>query len=344
MRFKEIIKKDVRLTVICFFAFMVIIVFLGSQLKKNIYVVTNNPKIEFQIKDSYENDKEIFEDLIDLCCWMYDCQEKIDAVYSYDSISKRFSHNYWLSNKEYFYNENNKIEYKLETFALENAKKLIEKSNVKYKDEIIDILYETDLLHIAIASEKYKSENTNDLISYLGSFAGSSNEADTFKIQIFYELDNEKICEAISEYIKSFYSSGNITCERKDKICALISDIGQTKRFSEEISNLEKYFEENEVKENAENDNKTNIHKISSYKRWVGVNGTIRYRCTEICTDKCGNGCDSCISRMLADDNSCTFEYGFSQGNDNGWIGCYKCGDIDSEYWFEWYREKLGLD
>lgn len=245
---KEKMKKIALITVICFVVLGVILAIFYNKFKKNIYVIRNNPKVEFQIKEKYENDKEIFKELIKLSSWMYDCQEKIDDIYSYDSISERFSNDYWLLNREYFSNENDKIENKLETIALEKAKKLIEKSNVKYKSQIIDSIYESDLSEIAIANEKYKSDNTKDFISYLERFAGSSIKANTFKIQIFYEFDNEKIHKAISDYIKSFYTYESITYERKDEICALISDIGQTELFAKEISDLEKYFEQNNIK------------------------------------------------------------------------------------------------
>lgn len=244
---KEKMKKIAIIAVVCFVVLCVILAIFYNKFKKNIYVITNNPKIELQINNC-KNDKEIFEELIKLSSWMYDCQEKINDIYTYDSISDRFSSDYWLSNREYFSDEKDKIENKLETFALENARKLIEKSNINYKSQIIDSLYESDLSEIAIANEKYQLEDTKDLISYLERFADSSIKTNTFKIQIFYELDNEKIHKAISDYIKSFYNDESIVYERKDKICALISDIGQTELFAKEISDLEKYFEENNIK------------------------------------------------------------------------------------------------
>ncbi len=73
-----------------------------------------------------------------------------------------------------------------------------------------------------------------------------------------------------------------------------------------------------------------------------GANGHYTYRCIKNCNESCGNGCKTCITGGSSFGHSrCNFNYGASSAI--GWIGCYKCGDVSSEKWFEWYRNKLGL-
>lgn len=83
---------------------------------------------------------------------------------------------------------------------------------------------------------------------------------------------------------------------------------------------------------------------LSPYSVVQGVNGQYTYRCTKMCSDKCGKGCDSCLlnGKSFSSGPKCCFSYGASK--QIGWVGCPDCGDISSEEWFKWYRNALGLD
>ena len=245
---KEKMKKIALITVICFVVLGVILAIFYNKFKKNIYVIRNNPKVEFQIKEKYENDKEIFEDLIKLSCWMYDCQEEIKIIYAEKIIESKVGHDCWMSNYEYFDTEESNISYEIKTYALNKAKELIEKSTTKNTKQILDEIDEYDLRNIATFSETFKSGQAKNFVSSLKEISGTDNSVDDFIVQLFYGLDNEKIHNGIRDCINSYYTDKNNVYERKEKVCNLISDIGQTELFAKEISDLEKYFEENNIK------------------------------------------------------------------------------------------------
>lgn len=75
-----------------------------------------------------------------------------------------------------------------------------------------------------------------------------------------------------------------------------------------------------------------------TFRYWQGMNGSWTYRCEKKCDETCKN-CRSCIKGRENFGAECTFQYGASYAI--GWIGCPKCGDVDNEYWHNWYEEKL---
>lgn len=75
-----------------------------------------------------------------------------------------------------------------------------------------------------------------------------------------------------------------------------------------------------------------------TFRYWQGMNGSWTYRCEKKCDETCKN-CRGCIKGRENFGAECTFQYGASHAI--GWIGCPLCGDVDYEYWHDWYEENL---
>lgn len=85
---------------------------------------------------------------------------------------------------------------------------------------------------------------------------------------------------------------------------------------------------------NPDDDNESE----TNFRYWQGMNGTWTYRCERNCGDSCAN-CRSCVKGRENFGAECTFQY--SASSNIGWIGCPLCGDVDYNYWHDWYDSVL---
>ncbi len=133
---------------------------------------------------------------------------------------------------------------------------------------------------------------------------------------VCYLIPNAKYKKAIALYEKYSYESSK----------ELFKEIESFKDSSYYIDTITSLQKPEEPKEEL------------PYKIWQGANGKYTYRCNKKCDETC-KYCEKTCYKGRDHSLGCTHEY--SASSPIGWIGCPCCGDVDNQYWWDWYESKL---
>lgn len=126
-----------------------------------------------------------------------------------------------------------------------------------------------------------------------------------------------------------------IVCNKKCDICQDVAANYKEKGFDLCYDCYMKMLENSQDEAADSSDNS----KSDGYSLKRGVNGRYTYKCRKICSEECGNACETCLMNGESFKRSpwCCFDYGASE--EIGWIGCPDCGDVSYSEWYNWYEK-----
>ncbi len=309
-----------------------IILFAGcnSAKKVDLYINNNEPNLDYQFVEKDLNEKDTYVEIIQLSVWTKSVYENIRINFSNNSIqnyinSKKIPNKYYdtiKNNEQIFYND-------LDEYINTVLKKILYNSKIEDSQKNL-ILDEFDLQTLYRVGLTKEALDKGDHVRFFKNALGyeSPNLNYNMQIKIFYSLYPEDIIKGISKTL--------------DNSCVTPSELNTIKEFLININKYDTFCDRiNMIQEelNGIYKNDNSISGSSDYSLIKGANGTYTYRCQKKCNESCKYCGNSCIKGRETFGATCTHEY--SANSPIGWIGCPLCGDIDNDYWWDWYDKKL---